>query len=67
MMFRVNGSPLYARGANMIPPEMFEGRLSPAAYRRLVISAAEGGFNMFRVVSAREFIAHCLSLHSTHS
>ena len=49
MMFRVNGCPLYARGANMVPMEMFEARLSADAYRRLVISAAEGGFNMLRV------------------
>ena len=49
MMFRVNGSPLYARGGNFIPMEMFEGRLSADAYRRAVISAAEGGFNMLRV------------------
>jgi beta-galactosidase/beta-glucuronidase len=32
----------------MVPMEMFEGRLSPAAYRRLVISAAEANFNMLR-------------------
>jgi hypothetical protein len=49
MMFRVNGSSLYARGGNMVPMEMFENRFSADAYRRLVISAAEGGFNMLRV------------------
>ena len=55
MMFRVNGSPLHARGGNMIPMEMFEARLSADAYRRLVISAAEGGFNMLRVWGGGSF------------
>ena len=41
--------PLYARGANKIPMDLLEGRMTPEAHRRLVYSAAEANFNMLRV------------------
>eukprot|EP00937_MAST-01D_sp_MAST-1D-sp2_P002784 g2784.t1 len=49
MFFRVNGVPLFSRGANFVPMEEFEGRASVAATVRLVKSAAEAGFNMLRI------------------
>ncbi len=49
MRFKVNGADIWSRGANMIPMEELEGRHSDAAHRRLVQSAAEGGFNTFRL------------------
>ena len=49
MMFRVNGAPVYVRGANKIQMDLMDGRLSGKAHRRLVQSAVEGNFNMLRV------------------
>ena len=49
MFFRVNGAALYARGANVVPMEELEGRLSAAGYATLVHSAADAHMNMFRV------------------
>lgn len=49
MRFKVNGADVWSRGANMIPVEEMEGRTSAENLRRLVQSAAEGGFNTFRL------------------
>jgi beta-mannosidase len=49
MRVKVNGADVWARGANVIPMEELEGRLSDAAHRRLVQSAADAGFNTLRV------------------
>ena len=49
LMFRVNGAPFYAKGANMIPMEALEGRLRPGQHREHVNSAADAGMNMLRV------------------
>ena len=49
MFFRVNGVPIFNRGANMIPMEELEGRFNEMAYARLVQSAVDGRFNMLRV------------------
>ena len=49
MFFRVNGAVVYARGANKVPMELMEGRMTAYAHQRLVQSAALGRFNMLRV------------------
>jgi hypothetical protein len=49
MFFRVNGASIWARGANVIPMDQLEGRLSDEAHRIMVRSAAEAGMNMLRV------------------
>ena len=49
MFFRVNGAPLYSRGANMIPMEELEGRMDAEAHRILVKSSADAGMNTLRV------------------
>eukprot|EP00730_Choanoeca_flexa_P008569 TRINITY_DN12506_c0_g2_i18.p1 TRINITY_DN12506_c0_g2~~TRINITY_DN12506_c0_g2_i18.p1 ORF type:complete len:975 (+),score=156.28 TRINITY_DN12506_c0_g2_i18:81-2927(+) len=49
MLWRVNGMVMLAKGANMIPMEELEGRMSAEAHRRLVISAREAGMNTLRV------------------
>ena len=40
MFYRVNGAAMYSRGANMVPMEELEGRLTGAAHRILVKSSA---------------------------
>jgi hypothetical protein len=48
-LWRVNGAPVYARGGAKIPMDLLEGRFSANAHRRLVLSAAEGNFNLIRL------------------
>ena len=49
MFWRVNGAAIFAKGANMIPMEELEGRMSDEAHRVLVQNAAQGGMNTLRV------------------
>ena len=49
MFFRLNGAPIYSRGANMIPMEELEGRLDGEAHRILVKHSADAGMNTLRV------------------
>lgn len=56
MFFRVNGAAVFARGANMIPMEELEGRSDAAAFERLVTSASDVGFNVFRVWGGGVFL-----------
>jgi beta-mannosidase len=49
MYFRVNGAVLFARGANFIPMDQLEGRLTDESHRIAVQSAAAANMNMFRV------------------
>ncbi|KXA91345.1 glycoside hydrolase family 2 [candidate division MSBL1 archaeon SCGC-AAA259D18] len=47
--FRVNGVPIYAKGANWIPADSFYGRMSQKRYESLLESALEANMNMIRV------------------
>jgi len=47
--FELNGSPVFAKGANWIPMESFPGSVSRDKYRQLLIMARDAGFNMLRV------------------
>ena len=49
MYFRVNGALVLARGANVIPMDQLEGRLTDEAHRIMVESAAMANMNMLRV------------------
>ncbi len=46
--FVVNGIPVFAKGANSIPFDMFEPRVSEAQLRRTLQSAVEANMNMIR-------------------
>ncbi len=48
-MFIVNGIPVYAKGANWIPPDSFLPRVTRQRYRELLNSAVEANMNMLRV------------------
>ncbi len=45
----VNGRPIFARGANWIPADMFIPRLSPETYRKWLTLAKEANMNILRV------------------
>jgi len=47
-IFRVNGAPVFAKGANMVPMEELEGRSNADAFRYLVMNAATAGFTILR-------------------
>ena len=47
--FEVNGRPVFAKGANYIPNDVFLPRVSPEKYEYIVRSAAEANLNMLRV------------------
>lgn len=49
MGFRVNGVPIFAKGANLIPFDAFPARVTVAAMRPLLQSAREANMNMLRV------------------
>jgi beta-mannosidase len=47
--FEVNGRPVFAKGANYIPNDVFLPRVSPEKYEFIVKSAADANMNMLRV------------------
>lgn len=48
-IFRVNGKPVFCKGANWIPADSFLPRVTERRYRRLLELAAKAGMNMLRV------------------
>lgn len=47
--FKVNDIPVFMKGANYIPSDMFLNRVSDERYERLIKSAADANMNMLRV------------------
>ena len=47
--FEKNGKPIYAKGANWIPADVFLPRLRKEDYRKLLLSAKDANMNMLRV------------------
>ncbi|MCX6270349.1 MAG: glycoside hydrolase family 2 protein [Bacteroidetes bacterium] len=47
--FRVNGVPVFAKGANYIPPDNFLPRVDSSAYRKIINEVCESNMNMLRV------------------
>ena len=47
--FEVNGIPVFAKGSNYIPSDIFPSRVSDNHYEELITAAAEANMNMFRV------------------
>merc|ERR1712232_589403 len=56
MLWRINGAAIFSKGANMIPMEELEGRMSAVAHRQLVQSAVDGGMNTLRVWGGGMFL-----------
>jgi beta-mannosidase len=46
--FMVNGIPVFAKGADVIPFDSFPNRVTTAAYRRILESARDANMNMIR-------------------
>lgn len=47
--FKLNGVPVFAKGANYIPQDIFQDRVTPAQYKKLLDDAAAANMNMLRV------------------
>jgi beta-mannosidase len=47
--FVVNGVPIFAKGANFIPPDIFPTRVTSAKFRQLLESARDANMNMLRI------------------
>ena len=47
--FRLNGHPVFIRGANYVPQDNFLPRVTDSAYRALIDDAVEANMNMLRV------------------
>ncbi|NLR90921.1 glycoside hydrolase family 2 protein [Flammeovirga sp. SR4] len=47
--FEVNGQPIFAKGANYIPNDIFLPRVSKATYKHLIQSTLDANMNMLRV------------------
>ncbi len=47
--FRLNGVPVFMKGANYIPQDNFLPRVTRARYRKLLLQASAAGMNMLRV------------------
>ncbi|MBK8519975.1 MAG: glycoside hydrolase family 2 protein [Chitinophagaceae bacterium] len=65
--FEKNGKPIYAKGANWIPGDVFLPRLKRDDYRKMLLSAKDANMNMLRVwgggvYEANDFYDLCDSL-----
>ncbi|MBK6932466.1 MAG: glycoside hydrolase family 2 protein [Saprospirales bacterium] len=47
--FRLNGKPVFCRGANYIPQDIFQDRVKPEQYKRLLGDVVDANMNMLRV------------------
>ncbi|RAK20937.1 beta-mannosidase [Flavobacterium aquaticum] len=47
--FKLNGKPVFMKGANIVPPDSFLSRVSDATYFSLVENAKKANMNMLRV------------------
>lgn len=47
--FKVNGKPLFMKGANYVPQDVFLPRVKPEDYKRLLTQVKDAGMNMLRV------------------
>ena len=55
LAFKVNGRPLFAKGANWIPCDTDESKHTPERYRELLISARDANMNMIRLWGGGKF------------
>lgn len=59
LAFRVNGRPVFAKGANWIPCDAFAGRQTPERYSDLLSSARDANMNMIRLWGGGQFEKNC--------
>ena len=55
LAFKVNGKPVFSKGANWIPCDTDESKHTPDRYRELLISARDANMNMIRLWGGGKF------------
>ena len=55
--FEINGQDFFAKGANLVPPDVFWARVDEAHMRELFGLAQSGNYNMLRVWSSGVYLA----------
>ena len=60
MTLRVNGKPIYCKGANWIPDDCFPSRVDAGRYRRRIEQAAGANMNMLRIWGGGLYESHDL-------
>lgn len=66
-LFKVNGTPIFMKGANYIPQDIFQTRVEKEDYRKTLQDAKDCGMNMLRVwgggiYESEDFYSLCDSL-----
>ncbi len=56
--FQVNGTPIFAKGANWIPADSFYGRMTKERYAHLLQSAVDGNMNFLRIWGGGIYESH---------
>lgn len=59
MYFKVNGRPIFAKGANWIPCSAFDAEQTQERYRDLLTSAAKANMNMIRLWGGGQYEKDC--------
>lgn len=49
MQIEINGRPIFAKGSNWVPPEIFPGLITRERYERLIDFAVQANFNLLRL------------------
>ena len=49
LYFKLNGHPVFMKGANYIPSDAFLDRVTPEKYEKIILTAKESNFNMLRI------------------
>ncbi len=55
---RVNGRPVFARGANWVPPDMIPSSVTRDRIKRLLQQAVDANFNLLRIWGGGVFVGH---------
>ena len=59
-ILEVNGQPVFAKGANWVPPDTIFSRITPEHYRKLVKLAADANFNALRIWGGGLYADHAM-------
>jgi beta-mannosidase len=59
-ILRINNRPVFCKGANWVPPDLFYSSVTPDRYRALVDLAVAANFNLLRVWGGGPYADHAL-------
>ena len=59
-VLRINNRPIFCKGGNWVPPDLFYSAVTPERYRALVDLAVQANFNLLRVWGGGPYADHAL-------